>query len=232
MIKVRKSNERGKAQQGWLDSRHTFSFAHYYDPQFTGFRNLVVLNEDRVKGGTGFGLHGHNDMEIVSYILDGQLEHKDSLGTGSVLSPGDVQRMSAGRGVEHSEFNHSKTKPVHFLQIWILPEVEGIAPSYEEKHFSKDDKRNKLRLIVSHDGKNGSLKIHQRVKIYASLLDKGESVNLDLEQNRHVWIQVARGAVQVNGTFLEIGDGASLSEVQKLEMIAKEGSEILVFDLP
>jgi redox-sensitive bicupin YhaK (pirin superfamily) len=231
MIQVRKSKERGHAQHGWLDSHHTFSFSDYYDPKFTGFRNLLVINEDRVNPGAGFGTHGHKDMEIISYVLEGELAHKDSLGTGSVLKYGDVQRMSAGSGVRHSEFNGSKEKLVHFLQIWITPKKEGIKPSYEEKKYSVEDKQNKLKLIVSPDGKDGSLQINQDASIYASILEEGRDVSLNLANGRHSWVQVVRGSLELNGTVLSEGDGASVSDVQKLELKAKKPSEVLVFDL-
>jgi hypothetical protein len=232
MITVRKSNERGHANHGWLDSHHTFSFANYYDPRYTGFRDLLVINEDRVNAGAGFGRHGHQDMEIISYVLDGQLEHKDSMGSGSVLKYGDVQRMSAGTGVLHSEFNHSKEKPVHFLQIWITPKADGLKPGYEEKNFSEADKKNKLRLIVSPEGQDGSLHINQDASIYASILDEGKSVELSLKSGRHGWVQVARGSVELNGVLLNPGDGAAISEESKIALRAKQSSEFLVFDLP
>ncbi len=232
MITVRKSKDRGHANHGWLDSHHTFSFGSYYDPSHTGFRDLLVINEDRVIGGAGFGRHGHEDMEIVSYVLDGQLEHKDSMGTGSVLKYGDVQRMSAGTGVKHSEFNHSKDQPVHFLQIWITPHSEGLKPGYEEKNFSSEEKKNRLKLIVSPEGKDGSIRINQDAMIYATLLDEGKSVDLSLKPGRHSWVQVARGAIDVNGVALGEGDGAAISEETKLTLKASRGSEFLVFDLP
>jgi len=232
MITVRNSKDRGHANHGWLDSHHTFSFASYYDPRHTGFRDLLVINEDRVVGGAGFGRHSHQDMEIVSYVLDGQLEHKDSMGSGSVLKYGDVQRMSAGTGVLHSEFNHSKDKPVHFLQIWITPKADGIKPSYEERNFSKDEKKNRLKLIVSPEGADGSLRINQDAAIYASVLDEGKSVELTLNPGRHGWVQVARGTVEVNGIKLDEGDGAAISEESKLELRAERVSEVLIFDLP
>lgn len=232
MIQVRKSKERGHANHGWLDSHHTFSFSNYYDPKYTGFRDLLVINEDRVSAGEGFGTHGHENMEIVSYVLDGELAHKDSMGTGSTLKYGDVQRMSAGTGVRHSEFNGSKEKPVHFLQIWITPKKDGIKPSYEEKKYSTEDKRNKLKLIVSPDGQDGSMKINQDAMIYASILDEGKDVSLKLAAGRYSWVQVARGSVELNGTVLHEGDGASISDEQKLELKAKKASEVLVFDLP
>ncbi|MEW6057722.1 MAG: pirin family protein [Bdellovibrionota bacterium] len=232
MITVRKSNERGHANHGWLDTYHTFSFANYYDPQYTGFRDLVVINEDRVAAGTGFGKHGHRDMEIITYVLEGELEHKDSMGNGSVLRPGDVQRMSAGTGITHSEFNGSKENPVHLLQIWITPAKEGIKPGYEEKRFQAEEKKNRLRLIVSAEGKDGSLKMNQNAAVYASVLDEGKQVQLKLDPDRHAWIQVARGAVDLNGIELRQGDGAAISEEKTLELRARQNSEFLVFDLP
>ena len=231
MITLRKSKDRGHAEHGWLESYHTFSFAEYRDPKFTGFRNLLVINEDRVRPGEGFGKHGHQNMEIVSYVLDGALKHKDSLGTGSVLRPGDVQRMSAGTGVRHSEFNHSKEEPVHFLQIWITPQKHGIPPSYEEKKFSSEEKSNRLRLIVSPEGEDGSLKIHQDARIFAMVLDAGKDVSYPIAPKRHAWIQVARGSVELNGQILEEGDGAAISEESALALRGITRSEVLLFDL-
>lgn len=232
MIQVRKADERGHAKHGWLDSHHTFSFANYYDPKFTGYRDLLVINEDRVQPGQGFGKHPHENMEIISYVLEGELAHKDSMGTGSVIRPGDVQRMSAGRGVVHSEFNNSKENPVHFLQIWITPKTEGIKPSYEEKKFSSDEKRNRLKLIVSPTGDDGSLSINQDAKLFSALLDEGKEVSYELATNRYGWVQVARGSVELNGTLLREGDGASISNENALKLIAKQPAEVLVFDLP
>jgi len=232
MIQIRRSDARGHANHGWLNSRHTFSFANYYDPQFTGFHDLLVINEDRVTPGNGFDTHGHKDMEIISYVLEGALEHKDSMGTGSVLRPGQVQRMSAGTGVRHSEFNHSDTDPVHFLQIWITPKQKGIQPSYEEKDFSESEKKNQLRLIVSPNGTNGSIKIHQDASIYATLLDEGKSVTHTLNANRKSWVQVVRGTLEINGEMLHPGDGAAIEGVQNIQLTAKKTSEALVFDLP
>ena len=189
MIQVRKSEERNHAKHGWLDSHHTFSFANYYDPQFTGFRDLLVINEDRVQPGQGFGKHPHENMEIISYVLEGELAHKDSMGTGSVIRPGDVQRMSAGTGVQHSEFNNSKEKPVHFLQIWIKPQKDGIKPSYEEKKFGAEDKRNRLKLIVSPNGEDGSLTINQNAKLYSGILEEGKEVTDALPPGRYAWVQ-------------------------------------------
>lgn len=232
MIKVRKSEERGHARHGWLDSHHTFSFANYHDPAYNGFRNLLVINEDRVQPGEGFGKHPHRDMEIISYVLEGELEHKDSMGNGSVLRPGSVQRMSAGRGVIHSEFNHSKEKQVHFLQIWITPKVNGVTPGYEEKVFPSDEKRNRLRLIVSPDGEDGSLSHHQDSKLFTTLLDSGNSLEYTLSAGRFGWIQVARGSIEVNGRLLAEGDGAAISDEKLLKIVARSQAEVLLFDLP
>lgn len=231
MIQVRKSCDRGHARHGWLDSRHTFSFANYYDPRFTGYRDLLVINEDRVEPGQGFGRHGHQDMEIISYVLDGELAHKDSTGSGSVLGPGDVQRMSAGKGVLHSEFNHSKEKPVHFLQIWITPREEGIKPSYEERSFTTEQKRNRLKLIASPAGEDGSLTLHQDARLFATILEEGQEVSHELGRNRYGWIQVARGSITVNGVALEAGDGAAISDEAPLRLRARRESEVLLFDL-
>jgi redox-sensitive bicupin YhaK (pirin superfamily) len=231
MITLRPARERGHAEHGWLDSHHTFSFADYYDPKQMGFRSLRVINEDRVQPGRGFGTHPHRDMEIVSYVLDGALEHKDSMGTGSIIRPGDVQRMTAGTGVLHSEFNHSKSEGVHFLQIWIVPERRGIAPSYEQKSFPEGDRRNQLRLVASRDGRGGSLTVHQDVALYAGLLDAGASVAHALAPGRHAWVQVARGEVTLNGKRLAEGDGASVSGEEQLAIEASRPSELLVFDL-
>jgi quercetin 2,3-dioxygenase len=233
MISIRPAQERGTANLGWLDSRHTFSFGHYYDPKHMGFGPLRVINEDRVRPGAGFDTHGHRDMEIISYVLDGALEHKDSIGTGSVIRPGDVQRMSAGSGIRHSEFNHSKSDPVHFLQIWLLPEREGISPSYEQKNFADSEKRGRLRLVASHDGRDGSVVIHQDADLYASLLNAGEQVTHALRAGRGAWLQVVRGAVNVNGQALRAGDGAAVSGEPALIVAATSNdTEILLFDLP
>ena len=231
MITPRKARERGTTRVGWLDSRHTFSFGDYYDAQQMGFRSLRVINEDRVVPGAGFGTHGHRDMEIISYVLEGALEHKDSLGTGSVLRPGDEQRMSAGTGERHSEFNGSQTEPVHFLQIWIMPEKQGLPASYEEKKFTADDKRAQLKLIARRGGGDGALDVHQDVAIYATVLDKGGEVAFDLRPGRHAWVQVARGALAVNGVVLKPGDGAAVSEETRLTLVASEPAEALLFDL-
>jgi len=233
MINVRRAKERGTANFGWLDSRHTFSFGDYYDPKHMGFGPLRVINEDRVSPGKGFGTHGHRDMEIISYVLEGALEHKDSIGTGSVIRPGDVQVMSAGTGIQHSEFNHSKTEPVHFLQIWVVPDREGIAPRYEQKAFPDAEKRGRLRLVGSSDGRDGSVVIHQDVELFAAILNAGERVTLPLSTGRKAWLQVVRGSVAMNGQELDVGDGAATEGEPTLTATAKvDDTEILVFDLP
>ncbi len=231
LAELRKSEDRGKANFGWLDSRHSFSFGHYYDPAHMGFGPLRVINEDRVTGGGGFPTHPHSDMEIISYVLEGALEHRDSLGTGSVIRPGDVQRMSAGTGVRHSEFNASKTEPVHFLQIWIVPEKRGIEPSYEQKTFPAEEKRGRLRLIGSRDGRDGSVTIHQDTDFYAALLERDESVSLVVREGRGAWVQVARGSVSVNGQRLDAGDGLAVPAAGELTLAATESAEVLLFDL-
>ena len=233
MISIRRAGERGTAKLGWLDSRHTFSFGSYHDPKYMGFGPLRVINEDRVRQGGGFDTHGHRDMEIVSYVLEGALEHKDSIGTGSVIRPGDVQRMSAGTGVRHSEFNPSRDQPAHFLQIWLLPDREGIAPSYEQKTFADGEKRGRLRLVASPDGRDGSVVIHQDAAIYASLLNDDEQVTHTLRSGRKGWVQVARGAVEVNGRELGAGDGAAIADETGLIITARsDDAEFLLFDLP
>ena len=231
MITVRKSEERGHADHGWLDTRHTFSFADYHDPRHMGFRALRVINEDRVQPGEGFGTHPHRDMEIISYVLEGALEHKDSMGNGTVIRPGEVQRMSAGTGITHSEFNHSRDALVHFLQIWIFPETKGLEPAYEQKFFPDEEKRGRFRLVASIDGRDGSLTIHQDAALYDSLLDKGMAVDYPVPAGRHLWLQVARGSVDVNGVRLGQGDGASVSDESLLKIIAEKDSELLLFDL-
>lgn len=231
MVQVRKSEARGHANHGWLKSHHTFSFASYHDPKFTGFRDLLVINEDQVAPAQGFGKHSHDNMEIVSYVLSGELEHRDSMGNGSVLKPGTIQRMSAGTGVTHSEFNASKEKPVHFFQIWILPEGQELAPGYEEKYFDPTTKQDQLRLLVSRDGREGSIRINQDVALYASLLSAGKSVEHAIAPTRGAWVQVASGVVELNGTRLQAGDGAAITDEQKIAIQAIEPSEFLVFDL-
>jgi len=231
MLTIRKSEDRGHANHGWLDSYHSFSFADYYDPDHMGFGPLRVINEDRVAAGAGFGTHGHRDMEIISYVLEGELAHRDSMGTGSVIRPGDVQRMSAGSGVRHSEFNHSQDGRTHFLQIWIQPDVTGIAPSYEEKHFAEAEKRGRLRLIASPDSADGSVKIHQDARVYAGLFDGAERASLPLAAGRRAYVHVARGAVEVNGVALKTGDALKLTDVAAVEVDNGRQAEVLVFDL-
>jgi redox-sensitive bicupin YhaK (pirin superfamily) len=232
MIAVRKAGERGHADHGWLNTYHTFSFADYHDPRHMGFRTLRVINEDRVQPGQGFPTHGHRDMEIISYVLEGALEHKDSMGTGSVIRPHELQRMSAGTGVRHSEHNHSATDLVHFLQIWIEPSARGIAPGYEQKAYPEMEKRGRLRLIASPDGRDGSVTIHTDALVYASVLEPDETVAHALAAGRHAWVQVARGAVDVNGHRLAQGDGAGVTGEPSLTILARERGEILLFDLP
>jgi hypothetical protein len=229
--KIRRSDERGFADHGWLRSFHTFSFADYYDPANMGFRALRVINDDEVEGGQGFGAHPHRDMEIITYVLQGALQHRDSLGTGSVIRPGDVQRMSAGTGIRHSEFNASKDELVHLLQIWILPDRRGLEPSYEQKSFSDEEKRGTLKLIASADGREGSVTVHQDVSVYASILGEGERVRHELADGRHAWVQVARGSVELDGARLDTGDAAALSEERAFELLGTSAAEVLVFDL-
>jgi redox-sensitive bicupin YhaK (pirin superfamily) len=228
MIQIRPSNERGHADHGWLDTYHTFSFDTYYDPDFMGFRSLRVINEDRVAPGNGFPTHPHRDMEIITYILEGSLQHRDSMGTGSVIRPGEVQRMSAGTGVTHSEFNPSKTEPVHLLQIWILPETRGIPPGYEQKAFPRDELKNSFRLVAARDPIEGAVKIHQDVKLFACILN-GSSLSYELASNRYAWIQVARGNITLNGLSLHAGDGAAVADERSITL-GGEG-ELLLFDL-
>lgn len=231
MIQIRKSSERGHANQGWLDTYHTFSFADYYDPKFIGFRDLLVINEDRVAPGRGFGRHPHDNMEIVTVVLEGELAHKDSMGSGSVIRPGDVQRMSAGTGVIHSEFNNSLEHPVHLFQIWITPENSGIEPEYEEKRFQSEEKLNLLKLIVSPTGEEGSVRIHQDAKIYSSVMEAGRELKHVFGPRRYGWVQVAKGSIVVNETLLNEGDGASISEEQVVKIRAIMSSQFLIFDL-
>jgi redox-sensitive bicupin YhaK (pirin superfamily) len=231
VIELRRGSERGHAQHGWLDSYHSFSFADYYDPAHMGFGPLRVINEDRIQPGTGFGTHGHRDMEIISYVLEGALAHKDSMGTGSTIVPGDVQRMSAGRGVQHSEFNHAKDGTTHFLQIWIEPSVRGIAPGYEQKHFDAAAKRGRLRLVASPDGADGSLTIHQDARLYVTLLDGKESVRHALAPGRRGYVHLARGKLTVNGQPLTAGDALKAEGVAELVLERGEGAEALLFDL-
>src|SRR3954466_6968537 len=232
MVEIRKSQERGYADHGWLKSYHSFSFADYFDPQHVEFGALRVINEDRVAPGQGFGAHGHRDMEIISYVLEGELAHRDSTGSESTIRPGDVQRMSAGGGVVHSEFNPSRTDGVHFLQIWIQPNVRGIAPSYEEKRFGPEEKRGRLRLIASPDSAEGSVLIHQDVRVYAGLFTAGESVQLGVLPHRRVYVHVARGRVTANGAPLEAGDALKLTDTGELTLADGNDAEVLVFDLP
>ena len=232
MNEVRRSNERGYADHGWLKSYHTFSFADYFDPEHVEFGPLRVLNEDRVRAGAGFGEHGHRDMEILSYVLDGELEHKDSMGTGSIIRPGDVQRMSAGTGVLHSEFNPSRTNPVHFLQIWIQPSARSIRPSYEEKRFPAAEKRGQLRLIASPDRAHGSLLIHQDARVYAGLFTDTESATLEVADGRRIFVHVARGSIDANGIALAAGDALKVTDATRLSLENGRDAEVLVFDLP
>lgn len=232
MLEVRRAAERGHANHGWLDSWHSFSFADYYDPRHMGFGSLRVINEDRIQPGMGFGTHGHRDMEIISYVLEGALAHKDSMGNGSTIVPGDVQRMSAGRGVLHSEFNHEAAGETHFLQIWIEPSVRGIDPGYEQKRFGAEDKRGQLRLVASPDGREGSVKIHQDAFVYATLLDGGERVVHTLSPGRRAYLHLARGRLRVNGETLAAGD--ALKAIDVAEIVLEQGAqaEALLFDLP
>jgi len=231
MITIRKSTDRGHFDHGWLNTYHTFSFAQYYDPAHMGFRSLRVINEDRVEPGAGFPTHPHRDMEIITYVLEGALEHKDSMGNGSVIRPGEVQRMTAGTGITHSEFNPSRSEPVQLLQIWLLPNAHGLTPSYEQKAFSIDLRRNRLCLIASPDGRDGSVTINQDASVYSAWLDPGTKIEHPLAPNRHAWIQVARGSVTLNGQQLSQGDGASISGEDSVSVTGGEQSEILLFDL-
>jgi len=232
MLTLRKSGDRGFADHGWLKSFHSFSFADYYDPQHMGWGNLRVINEDRIAPGTGFGTHGHRDMEIISYVLEGNLAHKDSMGNVKGIPPGDVQRMSAGRGVMHSEFNHAPNETTHFLQIWIQPNVQGIAPSYEEKHFATADKEGRLRLIASSDGREGSVTIHQDALLYAGILDGADHVEHELAAGRRAYVHLIRGRLRANGVALEGGDALKISGEDKVVLDGAEAAELLLFDLP
>lgn len=232
MIRLRPGNERGHASHGWLDTYHSFSFADYYDPGEMGWSVLRVINEDRVQPGMGFDSHGHRDMEIVTYVLAGALQHRDSMGNGAVIRPGDVQRMSAGRGVRHSEFNASREEPVHLLQIWIQPAVAGIPPSYEQKYFAPEEKRGRLRVVASPDGREGSVTLHQDAALYAALLAPGETVTHALAPGRRAYVHLVRGAVEVNGVRLTGGDGAKIADETQLAIAAVEEAEVLLFDLP
>ena len=232
MHEIRRANDRGHANHGWLDSYHSFSFADYWDPRHVEFGPLRVINEDRVVPGAGFGTHGHRDMEIISYVLEGELAHKDSTGTSSVIRPGDVQRMSAGRGVMHSEFNHSQAQPVHFLQIWIQPDVTGIAPEYEQKRFEPEEKRGRLRLVASPDGADGSVRIHQDARLFTGLFDGAERTALEVAPGRRLYVHVARGKVTANGEALDAGDALKLTDTPVLSLADGADAEVLVFDLP
>lgn len=231
MITIRQAQDRGHANHSWLDTYHTFSFANYYDPQHMGFRSLRVINEDRISPGAGFGKHGHRDMEIITYVLAGALEHKDSIGNGSVIYPGDVQRMSAGTGIMHSEFNHSQNEPAHFLQIWLLPDTQGEPPSYAQQNFGLAKEPGKLRLVAARDGREGALSIKQDADLSAAVLEKGDRISYTLEPQRHAWVQVARGAITLNGLPLNTSDGAAISQETDVVIEARENSEILLFDL-
>jgi redox-sensitive bicupin YhaK (pirin superfamily) len=231
MITIRPANERGQTEIGWLDSKHTFSFGDYYDPDHMSFRSLRVLNEDWVLPGTGFGRHPHRDMEILTYVLEGGLEHRDSLGTGAVIRPGEVQRMTAGTGILHSEVNASREEPVHLLQIWIMPERSGLKPGYEQRAFPEAERRGRLRLVAARDGRDGAVTVHQDVDLFAGLLDAEDQVTHRPRPGRHAWVQVARGAVTLNGRRLQAGDGAAVSEEPAIELAATEPSEVLLFDL-
>lgn len=231
MLQVRRAGERGHADHGWLDTYHTFSFGDYYDPKNMGFRALRVINEDVVAPGMGFGMHGHRDMEIVTYVLEGALQHKDSMGNGETLRPGEFQRMSAGTGVRHSEFNASQTESVHLYQIWLLPAKAGIEPSYEQKFFADDEKRNRFRVVASPNAAEGSLKIHQDASIHLALVDAGKAVEYPLSPGRHAWLQVLRGSVTVNGTSLQTSDAVAVSEEAKVTIVGDADAEVMLFDL-
>jgi quercetin 2,3-dioxygenase len=230
-LSIRRAGERGRADHGWLLSFHTFSFADYYDPDHMGFRALRVINEDRVQGGMGFGAHSHRDMEIISYVLEGALQHKDSMGTSSIIRPGEVQRMSAGSGVTHSEFNASQSELVHFLQIWILPARPGGKPGYEQKAFSEAERKGRLRVVASPDGRDGSVTINQDVSLYAALPRAGEPLRHDLAAGRSAWVHVARGQAEIGGNALEAGDAVAISDARSIELAGRDGSELLLFDL-
>ena len=231
MIQVRPAAERGRTEWGWLDSRHTFSFGEYHDPRHEGFRALRVINDDRVRPGAGFGTHGHRDMEILSYVLEGALEHKDSAGGGGVIRPGEIQFMRAGTGVRHSEFNHSKAEPVHFLQVWIAPDERGLRPAYGQLAFDREAAARSFVLLASSDGREGSIQVHQDVDLWVSSIGAGRSGEVRLRPGRHAWIHVARGSVSVNGTALGEGDGAAVSGEESLSFVGQAGAEVLMFDL-
>ncbi len=232
MLSIRKAEERGHEDHGWLDTSHTFSFAEYHDPDLMGFGALRVINDDRVAPGGGFPPHSHRDMEIITYVLEGALRHQDSIGNGSVIKPGEIQRMSAGTGVTHSEYNASKKEPVHFLQIWILPERAGLPPAYEQKYFSDQEKRGRLRLVASPDGADGSVRIQQDARVFAALLEPGKPVSYAFDKNRLGWLHLARGSAEANGTPLQAGDGVGISDGEKLSITSKDWGELLLFDLP
>jgi len=231
-MQIRRAAERGHANHGWLDTNHTFSFADYYDPDHMGFRVLRVINEDKVAPGRGFGTHGHRDMEIISYVLSGELGHKDSLGTGSTIKPGEVQRMSAGTGVQHSEMNASKTEPVHFRRLWVIPDRQGVTPGYEQKAFPASERQGKLRVVASPDGRDGSVTIHQDATLATTLLAPGDKVEHTLAKGRYAWIQVARGAITVNGESLDTSDGVAVAGTGPITITGVKDAEVLVFDLP
>ncbi|MGB7084266.1 MAG: pirin family protein [Phormidesmis sp.] len=232
MLTIRKADERGASKFSWLDSQHSFSFGGYMDPAHMGFSDLRVINEDQVIPGAGFGTHGHRDMEIISYVLEGELAHRDSMGTGSVIRPGDVQRMTAGTGVTHSEMNHSSTRPVHFLQIWILPDTKGLTPGYEQKHFDPKERQNQWRLVGSRDGRDGSVTIHQDISLYTATLNEANPLSYDLAAERRAWLQVTRGALEVDGQSLSAGDGAAIADLSALDLVAiADNTEVLLFDL-
>jgi redox-sensitive bicupin YhaK (pirin superfamily) len=232
MLTIRKAADRGRSKHDWLDSRHTFSFADYFDTAHVAFSKLRVINDDRVAPGRGFGTHGHRDMEIVSYVVEGAIEHKDSLGTGSIIRPGDVQRMTAGTGVRHSEFNPSTTEPLHFMQIWILPAAEGLAPGYEQRTFAPAERRGRWRLVASPDGREGSLTVHQDILLFAGNFDQDEAASLTFASGRKAWVQVVRGAISINGTRLQEGDGAAVEGERQLAFTDGANAELLAFDLP
>ena len=232
MITIRSAEERGKANFGWLDSKHTFSFGNYFDRNHMGFSSLRVINEDKVQPGKGFGTHSHRDMEIISYVLEGSLEHKDSIGNGSIIRPGDVQRMSAGTGIAHSEFNASSTDLVHFLHIWILPDKEGMKPSYEQKHFPVEERQGKLKLVASADGRDNSVTIHQDADLYLASLNNGDYITHSINNNRLLWLQVAKGSVEVNGQSLRAGDGAAITQEKDIAIAGTmDNTEVLLFNL-
>jgi quercetin 2,3-dioxygenase len=231
MLTVRRASERGGGEYGWLETRHTFSFNDYHDPRYMGFRALRVINEDWIAPGKGFGTHGHRDMEIVTYVLEGALAHKDSLGNGSVLRPGEFQRMTAGTGIEHSEFNPSETEPVHLYQIWLFPERRGLSPSYDQRVFPEAERAGKLRVVASPDGRDGSLTIRQNAEVYLGTIDAGARVLHELAPGRHAWVQVLRGSIDLNGVALDVSDGAAVSEESGLALRARQASEVILFDL-